>query len=466
MVNINSKFLFIFLILLQIVNSETPEEIAEQFKTDIETELDGLFEKYNINKEDVEKEFPKEDITEQLEIVIKSKSEKNAFNIEVKIILEIMNIDESLKEYLEKVVSRFSQKVGQVEFKLEELKDDIIKMMKLEFQFPEEERTEKVFKIEEIADKEIKNDLLLDIIFEKNQIKNTIEFFITSDESSPDSETELNFIINLSNPKYDSIKLQLKKTELNDKDAIEINVISGYFNFNYIINILSKRFLLKTVEDCFHKIKNEIYNSLEILNQSWDPETDNIIEDLTKYIGQHKLYFNSENLSQSNNAKNCLYNFKILQTSEFNLNIHFDYDPLGYYNEKNRKYTKIIIEKDFPLDSMYNPTVFPKLFIKDLVENLVSIVPLSGVDENFFFRVSSDEMTKPFIEYVQDKDNNLLKLVEYNGKEEFDIDLIGIEFENELQDKMEDDTNKIYRVDYVFKPKERRARIKIKRNLI
>ena len=487
MIKLNSKFLFFLIFFLLIVKTSsteelTNEEIAKKFKTDIEAEINVFLKKYDI--ESIAKEFKMNVHAEKLEIILKTESE-SALNMEVTIIAEVMDIDVGLKAYLEKIISRFSLKIKQTNFKLDSLKEDIKNMIKLEFQFAEsDQKKEKIYKLSDIPDKEIKNDLLLDIVFEKNQIKDTIEFFIT-DEKSEDPENELNYIINLSNPKYDSIKLQLKKTKLNEKDAIEITVTSGYFNFNYIINFLSKRFLLKTIEDCFHKIKNEIYDSLEILNQGWDNENDNLEKELKEYVKSHDLYFNSENLKQSKFVGNCDYEFIIEKTSNFNLQVKFKYYPKETLTLilDEQPLNEIFFAKDFPIDSMYNPKVFPKLFIKDLINNVVSIVPLSEPDENdsendsenkdekqketFFSRVNSDEMTKPFIEYIQEN-NNIVKLMDYKGEAlGFDIEFIGIEFENERYSKSEgkDGKKKIYRVDYVYKPKERRAKI-LKRNLI
>ena len=344
--------------------------------------------------------------------------------------------------FIKKVVNNFCMKVTQNVFKLEEMESDIETLFSSTFSTFT--TNEKQF----VADpKMIDFSILFGI--GKYEYK-PVDFFIRKDDSN---SNEINYTIDLSNPKYDQIKMSISKADDEKGDKITVSINSNYFSFEYVMTFITKRFLLKMIEGAFMKIRDQIYKNLDQLDRRVSSiDFDNKIKKYYEMAGNNLFP------PAKNNIYSCEYEFKVETKNDYAY-ITFSYEPQDVTTAVNRD--KTIITKKFPLNSLYNIYVFPLLFVQNIINMLTVITKVDQGSDS-----QQTGMINPFIEYVEERDGKYYLVSNLNKTpgDKYKVELKVIEIEVPAQFEG-DSAHKIKIVDYVYIKDANRKRV-LKRNLV
>ena len=75
--------------------------------------------------------------------------------------------------------------------------------------------------------------------------------------------------VNISDVKFDSIRLKLEKKMVESKPVVKFEILSSFYKIVHELNYMSKAYLIEKIIESFFIMKTEIFENLEMLNLTY-----------------------------------------------------------------------------------------------------------------------------------------------------------------------------------------------------
>ena len=344
-----------------------------------------------------------------------------------------------VQEMVNKYIWRFCEKIIQIDFKVKDLKEDVMNMFKVDFSvegtlgatasIPVIIKTEPEIPMSshpnfnksviDYDEKEKKvNDIIRFVIEEKGN-DNEFSERISNVTNSQSKENTLFFLIHPTDSRFDHIELYIvyipyspptnpeeEDEIMKNKNKIHIIIESAYFQYDYEFNILTKRFIIKTIERLFLRIRDQIYPSL--INVAVESNPKNLTYNLARYLNYYNDYFATKNEIKPEDKEftisnasiynsECEYEIKLSQ-NENNFTVEFE----SASHNQDLDLRKIKIKKIFPISSMYYTEIFPKGFLTNIIKTFQQILPNINTEGKLVPNTGAyKDMVNPFVDGIE-----------------------------------------------------------------
>lgn len=349
---------------------------------------------------------------------------------------------DDVAEIVRKYVWRFCERIVQVDFKVKELREDVLRMFKADF------GVEKGFGATagmpvvledgnvDLPETKYKENFDTKVLEDNVTDDNKIRFVIETPEenggdfskrinnvmNNPNEDNSLFFLIHPTDSRFDHIELYIvyipsenydDEDIIKNKDKIHIIIESAYFQYDYEFNILTKRFIIKTIERLFFRIKDQVYPSL--INVTKESNSPNLTLRMTDFLKNYQHYFSpiktlteeEKTVTLTNNEiynSECEFEFTFSHNAS-NFEITYKGTPI---NTEQKKQT-ITIHKTFPISSMYYTGLFPRGFLQNFMQIFDHILPNVDSEGNLVPNSGTyRDMVNPFVDGIE-------RIEEYGG---------------------------------------------------